>query len=116
MGSLEKTVKVATCCNRSSLHLSSSWLWPRPRLRLAKVCPSSSSSPIPPTTWLSSGEPPSSKPSLPVLSRDSEVLEVTATVPEPELRRAEMGGLMTEMMDEGRRHSHPLHPCQQWQY
>ena len=84
---------------RSSLRPSSSLPWPRPPLRApSTTCPSSSSSPTPPTTWPSLGEPPSKRPSLLELWRDSEVWEVTAMPPMPELRRRETGGLMEEMM------------------
>merc|ERR1711910_260755 len=70
MGSLEKTVKAATCSERLSARLSSSSPWARPPLNPSTTCRSSSSSPTPPTTWRCSGELPSSRPSLPELSRD----------------------------------------------
>merc|ERR1739844_450218 len=97
MGSLEKTVKVATCFSRWSTRLSSSSPSARPLLRLERDSRSSSNSPTPHTTWPSSEELLSSKPSPPELSRDLAASEVTATRPTAE-RRAETGDLMMEMM------------------
>merc|ERR1711997_96371 len=79
MGSLEKTVKVATCFNRLSAQLLSSLPWVTPPPRSGKASPSSSSSPTPPTTWQSSEELPSNRLSLPELSRDLAVSVMTAT-------------------------------------
>merc|ERR1711910_124535 len=93
MGSLEKTVKAGTCSERLSARLSSSSPWARPPPNPSTTCRSSSSSPTPPTTWRCSGELPSSRPSLPELSRDlaaSEVTEPTAA------RRTEMADLEME--------------------
>merc|ERR1712088_67874 len=75
MGSLEKTVKVATCSNRLSAHLSSS-----------------SSSPTQPTTWRCSEELTSRKPSLPELSRD---LAASETVPARRTEKAELMMVVT---------------------
>merc|ERR1711902_104477 len=95
MGSLEKTVTAATCSERLSARLSSSSPWARPPLNPSTTCRSSSSSPTPPTTWRCSGELPSSRPSLPELSRDlaaSVVTQPTAA------RRTEMADLEMETM------------------
>merc|ERR1711894_588894 len=78
MGSLEKTVKVATCFNRLSAQLLSSLPWVTPPPKSGKASPSSSSSPTQPTTWQSSEELPSNELSLPELSRDLAVSVMTA--------------------------------------
>merc|ERR1712223_1446805 len=93
MGSLEKTVKAATCSERLSARLSSSSPWVRPPLSPSTTCRSSSSSPTPPTTWRCSGELPSSRPSLPELSRD---LAASVVTEPPAARRTEMADLEME--------------------
>merc|ERR1712117_857783 len=80
MGSLEKTVKVATCFTRWCTRLSSS-----------------SHSPTQLTTWPSSEEPTSRRPSLLELSRDLAASEETATPPAAD-RRTETVDLMMERM------------------
>merc|ERR1711936_499992 len=92
MGSLEKTVKAATCSERSA-RLSSSSPSARPPLNPSTTCRSSSSSPTPPTTWRCSGELPSSRPSLPELSRD---LAASVVTEPPAARRTEMADLEME--------------------
>merc|ERR1712117_717736 len=81
MGGLEKTVKVATCFTRWCTRLSSS-----------------SNSPTQPTTWPSSEEPTSRRPSLLELSRDLAASEETATPPAARARRTETVDLMMERM------------------
>merc|ERR1712117_802477 len=97
MGSLEKTVKVATCFTRWCTLLSSS----SPSARLlpspSTTSPSSSNSPTQPTTWPSSEEPTSRRPSLLELSRDLAASEETATPPAAD-RRTETVDLMMERM------------------
>merc|ERR1712018_587295 len=97
MGSLEKTVKVATCFTRWCTRLSSS----SPSARLlpspSTTSPSSSNSPTQPTTWPSSEEPTSRRPSLLELSRDLAASEETAT-PAARARRTETVDLMMERM------------------
>merc|ERR1711902_31632 len=95
MGSLEKTVTAATCSERLSARLSSSSPWARPPLNPSTTCRSSSSSPTPPTTWRCSGELPSSRPSLPELSRD---LAASVVTEPPAARRTEMADLEMETM------------------
>merc|ERR1712038_954019 len=92
MGSLEKTVKVATCSNRLSAHLSSSSPSVRPPPRPSTTSPSSSSSPTQPTTWRCSEELTSRKPSLPELSRD---LAASETVPARRTEKAELMMVVT---------------------
>merc|ERR1712117_125439 len=98
MGSLEKTVKVATCFTRWCTRLSSS----SPSARLlpspSTTSPSSSNSPTQPTTWPSSEEPTSRRPSLLELSRDLAASEETATPPAARARRTETVDLMMERM------------------
>merc|ERR1712027_287409 len=97
MGSLEKTVKVATCFTRWCTRLSSS----SPSARLlpspSTTSPSSSNSPTQPTTWPSSEEPTSRRPSLLELSRDLAASEETATPPAAD-RKTETVDLMMERM------------------
>merc|ERR1712223_314160 len=95
MGSLEKTVTAATCSERLSARLSASSPWARPPLNPSTTCRSSSSSLTPPTTWRCSGELPSSRPSLPELSRD---LAASVLTQPPAARRTEMADLEMETM------------------
>merc|ERR1711944_395063 len=106
MGSLEKTVKVATCFNRLSALLLSSSPSVRPPPRSGKASPSSSSSPTQPTTWQSSEELTSRKPSLPELSRDSAASVMTATRLTAE-KRTEKADLTMVMVTQATPHQPP---------